>query len=100
MGSKAIENSKINVPSNICVLVVLKTVYTSKAQHTCEIDIRIKLHIYLIIIHFKPDEMETLLARFSNCEIRGKYILNPAMTDTHQVSHRSNPRYQLYKYKR
>lgn len=44
--------------------------------------------------------METLLARFSNCEIRGKCILNPAMTDTRQVSHRLNPRDQQHKYKR
>lgn len=44
--------------------------------------------------------METLLARFSNCEICGKCILNPAMTDTRQVSHRFNPRDQQHKYKR
>lgn len=44
--------------------------------------------------------METLLARFSNCEVCGKCILNPAMTDTRQVSHRFNPRDQQHKYKR
>lgn len=87
----------MSLASNICVLVVLNQCIKLSIPLN---RYSLLLHIYLIIIQFKPDEMETLLARFSNCEIRGKCILNPAMTDTRQVSHRLNPRDQQHKYKR
>lgn len=91
----------MSLASNICVLVVLdQCIKLSIPLNRYSYQTTTTYCIYLIIIQFKPDEMETLLARFSNCEIRGKCILNPAMTDTRQVSHRLNPRDQQHKYKR